>query len=96
MTYGIYVTKENFDIFEDGSEKKTSVSQGWYKDACYNSMKSAKNSLAMAKDSLNEDFYAVTQVNSVTLKGVRQSGYNGERFAPAKLEERVIYHIEKR
>lgn len=42
MIYGIYVTKENFDIFEDGSEKKISISQGWYKDAYYNSMKSAK------------------------------------------------------
>lgn len=42
MTYGIYVTKENFDIFEDGSKKRASISQGWYKDASYNSMKSAK------------------------------------------------------
>lgn len=96
MIYGIYVTKENFDIFEDGSEKRTSISQGWYQDAYYNSMKSAKNSLAMAKDTLNEDFYAVTEVNSVTIKGVRDSNYGGERFAPTKLEERVVYHIEKR
>lgn len=96
MTYGIYVTKENFDIFEDRSKKRASISQGWYKDASYNSMKSAKNSLAMVKDSLNEDFYAVTEVNSLTIKGVRESNYGGERFAPAKLEERVVYHIEKR
>lgn len=96
MTYGIYVTKENFDVFEDGSKKNTSIAQGWYNDAYYNSMKSAKNSLAMAKDSLNEDFYEVTEVNSVTIKGVRESDYGGERFAPVRLEERVIYHIEKR
>lgn len=96
MTYGIYVTKENFDVFEDGSENRTSVSQGWFQNAYYNSMKSAKKGLSIAKDFLNEDFYAVTEVNSVTVKGVRQSGYDGERFAPAKLEERVIYHIEKR
>lgn len=96
MTYGIYVTKENFDVYEDGSKKNTSISQGWYNNAYYNSMKSAKKSLAMAKDSLNEDFYEVTEVNSVTIKGVRESDYGGERFAPVKLEERVIYHIEKR
>lgn len=96
MFYGIYVTKENFDIFEDGSKKRTSISQGWYQDAFYNSMKSAKNSLAKAKDSLNEDFYAVTEINSVTINGIRESDYGGERFAPTKLEERVTYHIEKR
>ena len=96
MIYGIYVTKENLDIFEDGSKKRTSISQGWYQDAHYDSMKSAKNSLAMAKDSLNEDFYDVTAINSVTIKGVRESNYGGERFAPTKQEERVVYHIEKR
>lgn len=96
MIYGIYVTKENFDIFEDGSKKRTSISQGWYQDAHYDSMKSAKNSLAMAKDSLNEDFYDVTEINSVIIKGVRESDYGGERFTPVKSEERVVYHIEKR
>lgn len=96
MIYGIYVTKENFDIFEDGSKKNTSISQGWYQDASYDSMKSAKNSLAKVKDSLNEDLYAVAEINSVTIKGVRESDYGGERFAPTKLEERVVYHIEKR
>ena len=96
MIYGIYVTKEKFDIYEDGSKKNTSISQGWYMGASYNSMKSAKNSLAKVKDSLNEDFYAVTEVNSVTIKGVRESDYGGDRFAPTKLEERVIFHIEKR
>lgn len=96
MTYRIYVTKENFDRFEDGSKKCVSVSQGWYKDAYYNSMASAKESLAKIKDALNEDFYVVTEVNSVTLLGVRESNYSGERFAPIKQEEKVIYHIEKR
>lgn len=96
MTYGIYVTKENFDVFEDESKKKVSVSQGWYMDAHYDNMKSAKNSLAKAKDALNEDFYVVTEINSVTIKGVRESDYGGERFAPTKFEEHVIYHIEKR
>nr|WP_301840766.1 hypothetical protein [uncultured Prevotella sp.] len=42
MTYGIYVTKENFLIFEDGSRKSVGVFKGWYKNACYNSMKSAE------------------------------------------------------
>ena len=96
MTYRIYVTKENFDIFEDGSKKSEGVSQGWYQDACYKSMKSAKESLAKAKDALNEDFYDVDEINSVTLIGVRESNYCGERFAPVKREEKVIYHIEKR
>lgn len=96
MTYRIYVIKENFDIFEDGSRKSVGVSQGWYKDAKYNSMKSAKEGLAKAKDALNEDFYDVTEINSVTLLGVRESNYGGERFAPIKKVEKVIYHIEKR
>lgn len=96
MTYRIYVTKENFDIFEDGSRKCVDVSQGWYQGAFYNSMASAKESLAKAKDALNENLYDVTEINSVTLLGVRQSNYSGERFAPIKREEKVIYHIEKR
>lgn len=96
MTYGIYVTKEIFDIFEDGSKKKVSTSQGWYTDYYYNSMKSAKDSLSKAKDALNEDFYNVAQINSVTILGVRESNYGGERFAPLKQEEKVVYHIEKR
>ena len=96
MTYRIYVTKENFDIFEDGSRKCVGVSQGWYRDAYYNSMASAKESLAKAKDALNEDFYDVEEINSVTLLGVRESNYGVERFAPIKQVEKVIYHIEKR
>lgn len=96
MTYGIYVIKENFDIFEDGSRKCVGVSQGWYKDSCYNSMMSAKESLDKAKDALNEDFYDVAEINSVTLLGVRESNYGGERFAPVTQEEKVFYHIEKR
>lgn len=96
MSYGIYVTKEIFDIFEDRSKKKVSSSQGWYQDASYDSMKLAKNSLAKAKDTLNEDFFDVAQINSVTLLGVRESEYGGERFAPLKQEEKVVYHIEKR
>lgn len=96
MTYGIYVTQEIFDIFEDGSRKSVGVSQGWYQDSCYNSMKYAKENLAKAKDALNEDFYDVAEINSVTILGVRKSDYDGERFAPLKQEEKVIYHIEKR
>lgn len=96
MTYRIYVIKENFNIFEDGSRKSVGVSQGWYKDAYYNSMYSAKESLAKAKDALNEDFYNVEEINSVTLLGIRESYYDGERFGPIKQVEKVIYHIEKR
>lgn len=95
MTYRIYVTKENFDIFEDGSRKCVGVSQGWYKDAFYNSMASAKKSLAKIKDALIY-LYDVTEVNSVTILGVRKVNYSVERFAPIKREEKIIYHIEKR
>lgn len=31
-----------------------------------------------------------------TLLAVRESEYEGERFAPLKQVEKVIYHIEKR
>lgn len=96
MTYGIYVIKENFDIFEDGSRKCVGVSQGWYKDSYYNSMYSAKESLAKAKDTLNEDLYDVTEINSVTLLGVRENNYSGGHFAPVKQVAKVIFHIEKR
>lgn len=96
MTYRIYVTKEYFDIFEDGSRKSVGVSQGWYKDAYYNSMYSAKENLDKIKEALNYLYDFVTEVNSVTLLGIRESNYSGERFAPVKREEKVIYHIEKR
>lgn len=59
-------------------------------------MECAKESLAKAKDALNESFYDVAEINSVTLLGVRESEYGGEKFAPIKQEEKVIYHIEKR
>lgn len=58
-------------------------------------MASAKESLAKVKDALNV-LYDVEEINSVTLLGVRESNYGGERFAPIKREEKVIYHIEKR
>ena len=93
MTYRIYVTKEIFDVFEDGSRKCVSVSQGWYRNNYYNSMMSAKESLANAIDALKEDFYDVTEINSVTILGVRKNDYAGERFAPLKQEEKIIYHI---
>lgn len=96
MYYGIYVEKEIFDIFEDGSKENVSTSQGWYKDTYYDSMKSAKDGLSKVKDALKEDFYDVAQINSVTLLAVRESEYGGERFAPLKQEKKVVYHIEKR
>lgn len=96
MTFRIYVTLEYFDIFEDGSRKRVGIYQGWYKDAYYNSMYSAKESLAKIKDALKV-LYDVTEVNSVILLGVRErSNYSVERFAPIKREEIVLYHIEKR
>lgn len=67
---------------------------GWYHDACYDNMKSAKDSLNNAKDSLQDDCYDIVKVNSVTFKGVRYTHYEG--IAPVKLEERIVYHVEKR
>ena len=96
MTYGIYVTKKNFVIFEDGSRKSVGDSQGWYQDANYNSMKSAKESLAKVKDALIEDFYDVAMINSVTILGVLISNYGGEPFMPKEFEETVVYHIEEK
>lgn len=96
IIYGIWVTEESYDIFEDGSRKRTGINEGWHKDTQYNSMKDAKISLAMVKDILNEDWYDVTEVNTVTLKGVRKCNYHGEPFAPVKHEEHVVYHIEKK
>ena len=94
MIYGIYVTKENYDVYADGSKKRTSIAMGWYRYACYDTMKSAKIALDNAKDSLNDDWYDIVKVNSVTFKGVRYTHYDS--IAPVKLEERVTYHIEKR
>lgn len=94
MIYGIYVTKENYDVYADGSKKRTSMAMGWYRDACYDSMKSAKIALDNAKDSLQDDCYDIVKVNSVTLKGVRYNDIKG--IAPVKFEDRIIYHIERR
>ena len=97
MIYGIYVTKENYDVNADGSEKRTSIAMGWYRDACYDSMKSAKIALNNAKDSLRDDCYDIVKVNSVTFKGVRYTHYTHyDSFAPVKLEERIVHHIERR
>ena len=92
--YGIYVTKENYDVYADGSKKRTSIAMGWYRYSCYNSMQSAKIALDNAKDSLQDDCYHIVKVNSVTFKGVRYTHYEG--IAPVKLEERIVYHIERR
>ena len=96
MIYGIYVTKENYDVYAGGSKKRTSIAMGWYRDACYDSMRSAKIALDNAKDSLQDDCYDIVKVNSVTFKGVRYTHYDIKGIAPVKLEERVVYHIEKR
>lgn len=94
--YGIYVTKANFNVYADGSKKITSIATGWYRDACYNSLKSAKDSFNNAKDSLEDDWYEIVKVNSVTFRGVRYTHYDIKGIAPVKLEERIVYHIERR
>lgn len=96
MKYGIWVTSQSFDVFDDGSKRRQNISEGWHRDREYDSMKDAKKCLAMVKEMLNEDWYDVTAVNTVTLKGVRVNRYGGEPFAPVMREEYVVYHIEKR
>lgn len=96
MKYGIWVKDESFDVYEDGSKRRVNTNEGWHADKEYESMRAAKESLATAKDMLEEDCYDVTTVNTVTIKGVRVNTYNGEPCAPTKHEERVTYHIEKR
>ena len=95
MEYGIYVTKEIFDVFEDGSEKLISTRTGWLNSNGYD-MKSAKYRLKVAKESLNDGCYEVKVINSRTIKGVRVASYNGEQFAPVEVKEVVTYHIEKK
>lgn len=96
MKYGIWVSYRVLDVFEDGSKKEVTFNEGWLRDAEYISMKSAKVSLAGAKEMLIGNRCDVTAVNTVTLKGVRVQRYDGQHFAPVAREERVIYHIEKR
>ena len=96
MIYGIYVTKQNYDVYADGHKKRTSIAMGWYRDACYDSMKYAKKILDNAKDSLQDECYDIVKVNSVTFTGVRYTHYDIKGIAPVKLEERIVYHIERR
>lgn len=96
MKYGIWVKAESFDVYEDGSKRRANTNEGWRADKEYESMKAAKESLATAKEMLEEDCYDVVAVNTVTLKGVRYSTYNGEPNTPTLHEENITYHIEKR
>lgn len=96
MIYGIYVTKENYDVYANGIKRRTSIAMGWYRDSCYDSMKSAKDRLNEAMASLNDECYDLTKVNSVTFRGVRYTHYDIKGIAPVKLEERIVYHIERR
>lgn len=96
MKYGIWVSSQVLDVFEDGSKKVVTIGGGWLRDAVYINMRSAKVSLADAKEMLKENWYDVTAVNTVTLKGVRVNRYGGEPFAPVMREEHVVYHIKKR
>lgn len=94
MEYGIYITKQVFDIYEDGSEKQIDAREGWLSSNGYD-MKSAKYRLEVAKESLNDSCYKVKVINSRTIKGVRVASYNGEQWAPKGIKEIVKYHIEK-
>lgn len=93
MEYGIWVKKEFFNVFEDGSKRRIDIIEGWNGDIPYVSMKVAKICLAAVKTMLKKDFYDVTKVNGVTVKGVRVGTYCE---TSVKLEEHVVYHIEER
>ena len=94
MKYGIYVMKQIFDIFEDGSEKLTKTRAGWLSGQEHN-MKTAKYRLEMIKETLDDECYDMKVINSRTIKGVRVASYNGEQWAPKEVKEIVKYHIEK-
>lgn len=95
MEYGIYVVKQIFDVYEDGSEKLINTRVGWLSSKVYN-MKAAKYRLEIVRESLNDDCYTTKVVNSRTIKGVRVAKYNGEKFAPVEVKETIICHIEKK
>lgn len=95
MKYGIWVTQEMFDVYQDGTKKLTHRNQGWRRSRPYEKMSSAKIGLAMAKDDLYDDSFDVSEINSVTVKGKRIGYYYGEPSAPERKEEHVTYHIEK-
>ena len=94
MEYGIYITKQVFNIYEDGSEKQIDEREGWLSsNGC--DMKSARYRLEIEKESLNDGCYKVKVINSRTIKGVRVASCNGEQWAPKGMKEVVTYHIEK-
>ena len=95
MKYGIYLTRETFNVYADGSKSRSNISQGWRRGMVYERLGSAKIGLGILKAELNEDFFAVTQVNSVTLRASRKGYYYGESSAPRWHEEHLTYHIEK-
>lgn len=95
MKYGIYVMKQIFNIFEDGSEKLTKTRAGWLSGYEHN-MKTAKYRLEMIKETLDDECYDMKVINSKTIKGIRVSSYNGEKFALKEVKEVVILHIEKK
>ena len=95
LKYGIYITKQIFDVYEDGSQKLVNTRSGWLGDFEFD-MKSAKKRLKAEKESWNECDYTIEVVNSRTIKGERESSYNSEQFAPIKLKEIVTMHIEKK
>lgn len=95
MKYGIHITKQIFDIYEDGSAQLTSTSTGWLDSHEYD-MKKAKDRLETTKVALNEEYYTIKVVNSRTIKGEREAHYNGEQFAPIKVKAIVTLHIEKK
>ena len=53
MKYGIYITKQIFDVYEDGSRQLVNTRTGWLGNYEYD-MKSAKSRLKAEKESLNE------------------------------------------
>lgn len=81
MKYEIYLTRSNSD---DNYETKVTT---LYNDKPYKSLKAVKAALNDVKDLLNEDCFAITYENSLTLVGERTDNL------PQPTTDRVVCSI---
>lgn len=98
MRYGIWVTCQVFDVFEDGDKNKIYSNEGWLWDMEYINMRLAKIGLAHVKEMLDDGRcdVAFTAVKAVTLECFRSFFHGDECSAPIQRTEHIVYHIKKR
>ena len=98
MRYGIWVTCEVFDVFEDGSQKQIDSCEGWLWDKEFGSMEMAKAELANVRRLLDDGWcdFAVIAQDAVTLDCVRAFFHGDECSAPIQRTEHTVYKIKKR